>query len=204
MKMGKIKDIWPEQVKFRVKTIESVIPDSGMILDIGSGGVEYNTKNCRHITMDIVRGTPTAWGDAQVLPFKNNTFDLVISTELIEHVRNPKKLLDEVHRVMKPNGKWLLSTPNVATLANRFAMFFQGRFPPDNTLHDKNDVGHIHFWDKKYLIQVLNENGFVIQKSWHKFLQISPNRYITSMVFERIFKGSCDQNIYLCGKRGIT
>ena len=204
VKMGKIKDLWPEQVKFRLETIESVIPDSGLILDIGSGGVQYNTKNCTRITMDIIRGTPTTWGNAESLPFKNGTFDLVISTELIEHVRYPKKVFEEVHRVLKSDGKWLLSTPNIATMANRFALLFLGRFPPDRTLHDVKDVGHLHFWDKNYLLQVLNENGFVVEKSWHKFLQISPSSYVSSNVVERVFKGCCDQNMYLCSKRKTT
>jgi ubiquinone/menaquinone biosynthesis C-methylase UbiE len=204
LKTGKIKDLWSEQEKFRVETIESIMPESGLILDIGSGGLEYNTRNCTSITMDINRGKPTTFGNAESLPYKNETFDLLISTELIEHVRYPKKLFDEVHRVLKSNGRWLLSTPNVATLANRFALIFLGRFPPDRTLHDENDVGHIHFWDKKYLLQVLDQNGFTVIKSWYKFLQISRNSYISSWVAERIFKNFCDQNIYLCSKKTGT
>jgi ubiquinone/menaquinone biosynthesis C-methylase UbiE len=198
--MGDIKDIWPEQVKFRCEVIESVMPQSGIVLDIGSGGVQYNTKNCTHITLDIVRGKPTTWGNAESLPFKADTFDFLISTELIEHVMYPRKFLNEVHRVLKPGGKMLLSTPNVATLANRFALFFFGRFPPDRSLHDGKAFGHIHFWDKKYLLEVLNSNGFSVAKSWYKFLQISSSRYITNSIFEKLFKNCCEQNIYLCDK----
>jgi SAM-dependent methyltransferase len=195
-----MKDIWPKQVEFRIKVIESVIPRSGMILDIGSGGVNYNTKFSKLITMDIVRGKPTTWGNAECLPFKSGTFDLVISTELIEHVMYPKKFINEVHRVLKPHGKWLLSTPNVATIVNRFALFFYGRFPPDRTLHDGKAFGHVHFWDKKYLLEVLSRNGFAVDKSWYKFLQISSSRYLTDSFIEGIFKNYCDQNLYLCRK----
>ncbi|UCE72849.1 MAG: class I SAM-dependent methyltransferase, partial [Methanomassiliicoccales archaeon] len=154
MEIGNVKDLWDCGRNFRLQIIERVMPESGLVLDIGSGGVQYNTKNCRHITMDITRGRPDAWGNAESLPFKSGTFDLAIATEVLEHVRHPKKMINEVHRVLSRNGMWLLSTPNIATLANRIALLL-GRFPPDRTLHEDPDVGHLHFWDKKYLLSVL-------------------------------------------------
>jgi predicted SAM-dependent methyltransferase len=117
---------------------------------------------------------------------------------------HPKNFLKEVHRVLKPGGKLLISTPNVATLANRFALFFLGRFPPDRSLHDGKAYGHVHFWDKKYLLDVLNSNGFSITKSWNKFLQISSNRYVTNSILEKLFKNFCEQNIYLCNKVNMS
>jgi SAM-dependent methyltransferase len=200
LKTGKVKDLWAAASEFRIEVIELIMPESGLILDIGSGGVDYNVKKCQRITMDITRGRPTVWGTAERLPFKSETFNLVISTEVIEHVRKPKRMLDEVHRVIKNDGKWLLSTPNIATLANRIALFFLGRFPPDRTLHDNHDVGHLHFWDRKFLLDILSKNGFRVEKSWHKFLQISPKIYISSSFMDKIFKNFLEQNLYLCNK----
>ena len=51
-------------------------------------------------------------GDAQGLEFKDKSFDLVISLELIEHLQNYKKYLKEVKRVLKTKGVFILSTPN--------------------------------------------------------------------------------------------
>lgn len=42
--------------------------------------------------------------DAHKLPFPNNTFDLVICTEVLEHVINPAGVMDEIKRVLKPKG----------------------------------------------------------------------------------------------------
>lgn len=46
------------------------------------------------------------------LPFGNESFDVVWCTEVIEHLYEPKYLLDEVERVLKPKGVALLTTPN--------------------------------------------------------------------------------------------
>jgi len=42
--------------------------------------------------------------DAHNLPFKNNSFDLVICTEVLEHVVNPEKVLGEIKRVLTNDG----------------------------------------------------------------------------------------------------
>lgn len=195
-----MQDLWQDAENFRHETIEKVMPDSGVVLNIGFGGIEYDTKKCRHITLDIQRGRPTVWGTAEYLPFKSGVFDLVISTEIIEHVRYPKRMLNEVHRVLRRDGKWLMSTPNVATLMNRMALLFLGRFCPDRTLHDGKDAGHLHFWGREYLIEVLNQNGFSVIKSWHKFLQITRRHYISTDLTDKLFRNLCEQNLYLCIK----
>lgn len=46
------------------------------------------------------------------LPFKENYFDLIVSGQVIEHVRNPFKLVAEMKRVLKPNGYIILIAPS--------------------------------------------------------------------------------------------
>lgn len=43
-------------------------------------------------------------GDAKQLPFENDTFDIVFSTGLLEHFKEPQIVIDEMVRVLKPNG----------------------------------------------------------------------------------------------------
>lgn len=49
--------------------------------------------------------------DAYTLPFEDNSVDYVCAGETIEHLSEPKKFVDEVMRVLKPNGWFSLSTP---------------------------------------------------------------------------------------------
>ena len=46
------------------------------------------------------------------LPFKENTFDVVIASELLEHLNKPERFFEEVSRVLKRKGTFILTTPN--------------------------------------------------------------------------------------------
>ncbi len=51
--------------------------------------------------------------DASKLPFLNNTFDKIVMSEVIEHVKDEKATLDEAYRVLKPGGIFVLTTCNI-------------------------------------------------------------------------------------------
>ena len=44
-------------------------------------------------------------GDAHSLPFKNDSFDVVLATEVLEHLKEPQRALNEMKRVLKDGGK---------------------------------------------------------------------------------------------------
>ena len=49
--------------------------------------------------------------DGSVMPFKNNSFDCAIGTEVLEHCPEPETVLKEVNRVLKPNGVFFFTVP---------------------------------------------------------------------------------------------
>jgi len=51
-------------------------------------------------------------GSILEIPFSDNTFDIVVSSEVIEHTPDPKKAIQELYRVLKPGGTLVLSVPN--------------------------------------------------------------------------------------------
>lgn len=53
------------------------------------------------------------FGNAEILPFKNNSFDKIIISEVIEHLQNEKIVLKEIYRVLKPGGILVLTTCNI-------------------------------------------------------------------------------------------
>ena len=74
-------------------------------------------------TMDKTTVCPVA-GDALYLPFRQDSFDVVLSSEVIEHTVSPPKSVKGMARVLKPGGMLVLTTPNrlwqwAVTLATR-------------------------------------------------------------------------------------
>jgi 2-polyprenyl-3-methyl-5-hydroxy-6-metoxy-1,4-benzoquinol methylase len=51
-------------------------------------------------------------GDVTALPFADESFDVVLCTEVIEHVREPRRAIGELVRVLRPTGQLVLTTPN--------------------------------------------------------------------------------------------
>ena len=80
-------------------------------LDLGCGTARYNSFFPNSLTLDISkRKGVDLVGDAHSLPFFGSSFSVVISTEMLEHVRNPQLVIDEIQRVLKPGGKLILTT----------------------------------------------------------------------------------------------
>jgi len=63
-------------------------------------------------------------GGGLKLPFADSSFDIVICTEVIEHVTETRQLVKEIDRVLKKDGRLILSTPNLVSLGNRLGMVF--------------------------------------------------------------------------------
>ena len=76
--------------------------------------------------------------DIYKLPYADNSFDLVICTEVLEHLRHPEKALEEIRRVTKKYV--ILSVPNEPYFMA--ANFFRGK----NLSRFGNDIEHINHW----------------------------------------------------------
>jgi len=78
----------------------------------------------------------------QKLPYKDQIFDVVISSETIEHLENPQLFLREVYRILKTGGLFILTTPSIEGIISRIYFLFTGKL----AFHTDNDYrlsGHI-------------------------------------------------------------
>ncbi|MGW5715171.1 methyltransferase domain-containing protein [Amycolatopsis sp. NPDC003865] len=106
--------------------------------------------------------------DAPGLPFGPATMDVVVMSELIEHLVDTDFALDEVRRVLRPGGTLLLSTPNLAAWYNR-ALLAAGVQPVFSEvslrrIHGRPGravVGHLRMFTRRALVGFLAANGFV-------------------------------------------
>ncbi len=93
-------------------------------------------------------GIETHWADAEEpLEFPDESFDVVVLGELVEHVRDPSALVDEATRVLRPGGTLLGSTPNGYRLKNRLR-FLLGRAP-------ETDPTHLHLFSPADVLGLL-------------------------------------------------
>lgn len=88
---------------------------NGVVLDAGSGdGERYkNLFNFdKYIKLDInPSSNADVVGSVENIPLENNNADSIISTQVLEHVKNPQKAVSEFYRVLKSGGHCLVTVP---------------------------------------------------------------------------------------------
>ena len=92
----------------------------GRLLDFGCGTMPYRSlfEHTQYTGVDYLAPGASTEGkvadffyDGKTLPFENDSFDAVLSSEVFEHVFNLDDMLAELNRVLKPGGKMLFTCP---------------------------------------------------------------------------------------------
>lgn len=102
--------------------------------------------------------------DAMDLKFDDNYFDIIIATEVIEHLPNAQKMVRESFRVLKPGGKLLISSPNRDSLHLKVNRMLGH---PDF----KCSIDHVKEYTFSEMVNMLTSEGFAIQDTAGVFLQ---------------------------------
>ncbi len=104
-----------------IDVIKFYLKNDYTVLDAGCGNgfimdnLNENTVTGIDFCFEMLqRGTGKGFlcADAENIPFSKNTFDVVYSADLLEHVPNPSRMVSESSRVLKKNGKLIIITPN--------------------------------------------------------------------------------------------
>jgi len=115
-------------------------------IDIYDKAITYGKKKYPHITFKIA--------DAHRLPFDKETFDLIISTESLEHVDNPKDVLLEMKRVLKKNGRVIIELDSGSILFT-IVWYLWRKFSGKVWDHS-----HLHSFTIRKLAKMIDECGF--------------------------------------------
>ena len=117
-------------------------------------GIDYS-KEAISIGKKLFPNLSLKQGSIYNLPCKDNTFDLVLSTEVLEHLENPKKALQEILRVSK---KYILvSVPNEPFFM--MSNFLRGK----NVMKFGNDPEHIQHWTIFSFLKLMKEHEIQIK-----------------------------------------
>lgn len=116
--------------------------------------------------------------ETQPLPFKNNSFDLVLFTEVFEHIQtNHAGILSEIKRILSPHGLLLLTTPNAIRLQNLVKLFFgQNIYFPLFQLEDNPNHRHNREFTMDELKLLIDTSGLLPVKT-NYLISYPPNRH---------------------------
>ncbi len=96
--------------------------DGGYLLDVGCGRKPYKSlfNVTSYIGLDIAGGghdddakSADVYYNGKVFPFRDSFFNYVISNQVLEHVLDQEQLMEEIYRVLKPDGLLLMTVPFV-------------------------------------------------------------------------------------------
>lgn len=118
-------------------------------VDIYGDAVTYGKKKYPSLSFSVA--------DAHKLPYKAGTFDLVVCTEVLEHVEDPLHVVLEIKRVLKKNGQAVIELDSGSIL---FSMvWFLWGLSRGNVWHH----AHLHSFTVKKLEKLLIKSGFAIE-----------------------------------------
>lgn len=107
----------------------------------------------RFVKADLDEGLPPEVGDG---------FDVVLAADVFEHLRDPGKLMREIHGCLNPNGMVIASVPNIAHWYPRLR-FFSGRFDYDS--RGILDRGHLRFFTQRSFARLAEESGYRVVRA---------------------------------------
>ena len=183
------------RVKSLILKLASTLPKSNIrILDLGAGDATFSIEFAQKVNatkLDVVDGVDMeeVWAKKaesvsmdfnglvtnfeEPLPYPNESFDVVISINVIEHVYDPFLFLQEIHRVLRNDGYAIICAPNLSGLQYRLELLF-GFLPTTMSvgLYNYNSVNaqlephvapfgrHISCFTLKEFKKVINMTGF--------------------------------------------
>lgn len=100
-------------------------------------------------------------GNAQVLPFKERTFDLVLCSEVLEHLPEPEKAINEIRRVLVSRGSVIITTPNgssfLTLIGRQFRRILKGEVDEEKSVHIS-----VKAW--REWVRLFEKSGFSVEK----------------------------------------
>ena len=200
-----------DDIAFRRRILEHIKP-SDTVLDLGAGRGFVPQMNIRGQVASVCGLDPTEQvlenpyldeartGSAEAIPWPENTFDVIFSNNVLEHLPNPLAVLKEVRRTLKPGGIFLAKTPNrfhyvalaSALTPHWFHEFFHRHHQTDSgdvfpTCYRANSLGRLKSLaaDAELIVEFLDTI-----EGRPEYLRFSAPTYLIGIFYERLVNSS--------------
>lgn len=155
-------------------------PSGDVIIDLGCGdgawldgvhhryrraiGFDSSTRRQQQLTNPI-----NSWEFVQSdlnleIPLPDASVDAARANQVIEHIENPITFMGEIHRVLRPGGVFVATTPNIRYVRHLASIAMTGTGPMTSSKRQRTaecwDGGHIHFFTPNDLRWLAREVGF--------------------------------------------
>ena len=184
------------------------------VCDVGCGNGVFtvNLKNEAGCHLTGVDGSPYALQKASALgfdflhlvkdfstdrlPLEDNSFDLVINKDVLEHLLSPENLVQEMARITKPNGYLVVMVPNHFPISGRFRLLVDNTIDPFNYFPNacRWDFPHIRFFNQKDFLLLMRRAGLTPVRCLSNHFPALPKigRILTKKMRERIARNRPD------------
>ena len=196
-----------------VKALGQVLPTDDL-LEIGTGlgvfservapavasyrGIEYDEEACRAARERVAEPEWITQGDAQALTFAKDSFDTVVCLEVLEHLPDYRKALDEICGVLRTDGRLIVSIPytkiGAPSKINQYHLYEPGEDEFRKELEDRFEEVEIHFHRYREstfetLARVLRIRKFVGTAGQYADLTRGEPREINKIVLDQVRSG---------------
>jgi SAM-dependent methyltransferase len=125
---------------------------------VGLEGDEEAAGEARAVCEQVLVGDI----ETMELPFPPGAFDAVLCGDVLEHLREPERFLARVRPLIRPGGRLVVSTPNVANWALRIGLLFGRWRYTDRGILDRT---HTHLFTWRTLVEALERAGYRVVES---------------------------------------
>ena len=154
----------------KMEFVDEHLPSEGYVLDVGCGAGHhfhlYKNKNLKFVGVepeeDLIQENMIN-ASAEEIPFQDELFDCVVCADVMEHVDDPEKSINEIKRSLKDGGKLILTVPN-----KKFPFVYDpinwilGKFNTEIRGFGIWAWGHKRLYDEKSIKSLIEDNGFKI------------------------------------------
>lgn len=180
--------------KERIKLILKEIKENSIVLDAGCEegkvleqiskkalavyGFDIKKSYIKKASEKGIEKARVLLGSVLNIPIKNDFFDAVVCTEVLEHLENPQKAVEELKRVTKKGGKIIITVPNESLVIKIKKALKALHIAKLFVLSEEKSEGHITEFDKKKAVELIEKVGGLEKEKVKRFPAWAPVRII--------------------------